>query len=481
MEQGKTLNKWSVLMVVVVSTFMSTLDGSIVNVALPNMARALSVGTSRIQLVALSYLIVISGMVLIFGRLGDMIGKSRTFRYGLLIFSVGSLLCGISYSFLFLIFSRIVQAVGAAAMMANNQGIIAEVFPPDERGKALGLSGTAVALGSLVGPGLGGIIVGAGRWEYIFLINVPIGIAGYFFAYRLLPKGKSMAGQKMDGLGALLLLLSIIPLFTALGEGLNRGFADSLILCGFGVSIVSFFLFIQLEKRKEHPLIRLEIFQNRIFSLSIFCSFLTFVAMFCSNIILPFYLQDVMAYSPQHAGLILMIYPLILMVVAPFGGHLSDKIGSEILTVVGLSLASTGLFAMGTLNKSSSMAHLVLFIAVMAMGMGLFQSPNTSLIMSTVPKNKLGIAGSVNALVRNLGMVSGIALATTVLYSMMSLKLAYKVSNYTAGQDQAFIYGMHVVYLIAAGISLLGAILTLLRYLRSPGWKTAAHAEIQNG
>ncbi|MDF3001847.1 MAG: MDR-type permease, partial [Bacillota bacterium] len=172
-------------MVVVISTFMSTLDGSIVNVALPNMARALSVGTSRIQLVALSYLIVISGMVLIFGRLGDMIGKSRTFRYGLLIFSVGSLLCGISYSFLFLIVSRIVQAVGAAAMMANNQGIIAEVFPPTERGRALGLSGTAVALGSLVGPGLGGIIVGAGRWEYIFLINVPIGVVAYFFAFRL--------------------------------------------------------------------------------------------------------------------------------------------------------------------------------------------------------------------------------------------------------------------------------------------------------
>ncbi|QOX64496.1 MFS transporter [Anoxybacterium hadale] len=472
MEQENTRNKWSVLMVVVVSTFMSTLDGSIVNVALPNMARALGVGTSRIQLVALSYLIVISGMVLIFGRLGDMIGKSRTFRYGLLIFSVGSLLCGISYSFLFLIVSRVVQAVGAAAMMANNQGIIAEVFPAAERGRALGLSGTAVALGSLVGPGLGGIIVGVGRWEYIFLINVPIGIAAYFFAYRLLPKGKSMAGQKMDGLGALLLLLSIIPLFTALGEGLNRGFTDSVILCGFGVSIVSFFLFIQLEKRKEHPLIRLEIFQNRLFSLSIFCSFLTFVAMFCSNIILPFYLQDVMAYSPQHAGLILMIYPLILMVAAPFGGHLSDKIGSEILTVVGLSLASAGLFAMGTLNQNSSMFHLVLFIAVMAMGMGLFQSPNTSLIMSTVPRNKLGIAGSVNALVRNLGMVSGIALATTVLYSMMSLKLAYKVSNYTAGQDQAFIYGMHVVYLIAAGISLLGAILTLLRYLRSPCWKS---------
>lgn len=480
MEQTKTMNKWAVLMVVVVSTFMSTLDSSIVNVALPNMARSLGVGTSRIQLVALSYLIVISGMVLIFGRLGDMFGKSRTFRYGLLVFSLGSLLCGISYTFAFLIFSRIVQAVGAAAMMANNQGIIAEVFPPTERGRALGLSGTSVALGALVGPGLGGMIVGVAQWEYIFLINVPIGVAAYFFACRLLPKGKNFSGEKMDGLGAILLLLSIIPLFTALSEGLNRGFTDSLILCGFGVSIVAFFLFIQLERRREHPLIRLEIFQNRLFSLSIFCSFLTFVAMFCSNIILPFYLQDVMSYSPQQAGLVLMIYPMILMVVAPFGGHLSDKIGSEVLTVIGLSLASAGLFGMGTLNRSSSLLHLVFFIAVLAIGMGLFQSPNTSLIMSSVPKSKLGIAGSVNALVRNLGMVSGIALATTVLYSMMSLKLAYKVSDYSAGQDQAFIYGMHVVYVIAGGISLLGAILTLLRFLRREGLKTEAYAKIQN-
>lgn len=466
MENAQDKNKWTILIIVVISTFMSTLDGSIVNVALPKMARALHVETSSIQLVPLSYLIVITGTVLIFGRLGDIYGKTKLFKFGLGLFTLGSLLCGLTSSFPFLIAARVIQAAGAAGTMANSQGIIAEAFPVTERGRALGLSGTAVALGSLVGPGLGGIIVGVGKWEYIFLINVPIGIAAFYAASKLLSKGHKTAKGKLDGAGAVLIMLTIVPLFMSVSEGLNFGYTSPLILLGFLVSVISFLIFIPLERRNENPLIQLQIFENKLFSLSVFCGFITFIALFCNNIILPFYLQDVMSYAPQHAGLIMMTYPLILMVAAPVSGHLSDKVGSEILTFIGLVLTSLGLFFMSTLNEHSTLPTMLIFIAAMSVGNGLFQSPNNALIMSTVTRDKLGVAGSINALVRNMGMVCGISLATTLLYSMMSLKLGYHVSDYVTGNSSAFIFGMRIVYITAAAICFVGALLTLFRLIK---------------
>lgn len=468
MGEVKNRNKWSVLMIVVLSTFMSTLDSSIVNVALPRMADSLGVTTASIQFVATSYLIVISGTVLIFGKLGDMFGKTSMFILGVIVFTIGSLLCGLSHSYWFLIMARAVQAIGAAGTMANNQGIVTEVFPAQERGKALGLLGTAVALGSLVGPGLGGMIVGVLSWEYIFTINVPIGIIATVGAFFLLPKTKTKtkANGKMDLYGAVLFIVTIVSLFGALSEGLNLGFGNPLILTGFFVAAICFAAFLFVEKNRKDPMIQLDIFKNGLFSLSIFCGFISFIAMFCNNIILPFYLQDVMEFSPQKAGLIMMAYPLILMVVAPASGHLSDKIGSEILTFIGLVFTSIGLFFMSFLNEKSAVITMVCFIGIMSVGMGLFQSPNNSLIMSTVSRDKLGVAGSINALVRNIGMVCGIALATTLLYGMMSSRLGYRVTDYIPGRSDAFLFGMNIVYITASVICLIGAVLTFFRLKR---------------
>jgi EmrB/QacA subfamily drug resistance transporter len=467
MEATSGRSRWLILLTVVMLTFMATLDGSIVNVALPVMAKALKVTTANIQLVVTSYLIIIAATILVFGRLGDIIGKTTVFKFGITLFTIGSLFCGLTSSLPILILARVIQAIGAAGSMANSQGIITETFPANERGKALGLTGTAVALGSLTGPALGGFIVGAARWEFIFLINVPIGIITLFYALKLLPKGLKTAKGMMDGVGAVLFMFTIVPLFAALGEGQSVGFMNPIILLGFVVAVISFIAFIMVEKKKSNPLLQLQIFENKLFSLSIFCGFISFVAIFCTNIIQPFYLQDVMSFTPAHTGLILMIYPLILAVVAPASGHLSDKIGSEILTFIGLVLTSLGLLLMSTLNVNSTLISMVIFIGIMSIGNGLFQSPNNSLIMSTVPKDKLGIAGSVNALIRNLGMVCGIALATTLLYNRMSSKLGYQVTDYVVGRNDAFIYGMRTVYITAAIICLIGAVITFLRLSKS--------------
>ncbi|WKY44624.1 MFS transporter [Eubacteriaceae bacterium ES2] len=468
MNQSENINnrRWIILVVVLLITFMATLDGSIVNVALPVMTESLNVSTSSIQLVVTSYLITVSALILIFGRLGDLLGKSRIFKFGIVIFTFGSLLCGLSHTFIVLVIARIIQAIGAAATMANNQGIITHVFPAHERGRALGMTGTFVALGALTGPALGGLIVGALSWEYIFLINVPIGIFGFIMAMKILPHNKVDRQEKLDLKGSLLFMMTIIPMFAAIEVGGQIGFAQPLVLAGLGVALFSFIGFLMIEKKQQEPLLDLSIFNNSLFSLSLFCAFLSFVALFCSNIIQPFYLQNAMGYSPSFAGMLLMIYPAILAIVAPVSGYMSDKIGSEFLTFIGLAITSLGLFLMSSLTVNTSLPIIVTYTALLGIGNGLFQSPNNSLIMSTVTKHKLGIAGSVNALIRNMGMVFGIAVSTTILYSRMSAMIGYKVTDYIEGQSDAFIYGMHTVYLVAGTISLIGAALTALRLIR---------------
>lgn len=460
-------NRWTILLTVVSLTFMATLDSSIVNVALPVMSAKLSVSMASIGWVVTSYLIVISSTILIFGRLGDIIGKTRVFSYGVGLFTVGSLFCGISPNLVLLVVSRIIQAIGAACAMSANQGIITHVFPANERGRALGTSGTFVALGTMVGPPLGGFIVSALSWHYIFLINIPIGILVFIVGSKILPRTSKPLDEKVDTIGAALFIITIVALFGSLIRGQEIGYHKITVIAGFVISFISFAAFLLAERRIKMPLLDLHIFENRLFSISILCGFISFIAISCSNIIQPFYLQDTLKLSPAVTGMFMMVYPLILSVVAPASGYLSDKIGSEFLTFLGLMFTSVGLILMSTLNQYSSLWTMGIFIAIMSLGNGLFQSPNNSLIMSTVPKNKLGIAGSVNALIRNLGMVVGISYSTTLLYNRMSHKVGYHVVNYIVGRDDVFIYGMRYVYIIAALICIGGAIITAIRLYNS--------------
>jgi EmrB/QacA subfamily drug resistance transporter len=446
---------------------MATLDGSIVNVALPDMADKLNVSSASIQWVVTSFLITIVATILIFGRLGDIKGKTKIFKFGVVLFTFGSLLCGFTNSLLVLVVARVIQAIGAAATMATNQGIITQVFPQNERGKALGVLGTFVALGAMAGPPLGGIIVSAISWEYIFLINVPIGIIVFILTMKIFPKSSKGIDEKFDGKGALLFGISTVSLFGAVVEGQTIGYNNIYIISAFIISAITFVAFLWIESKIDLPLLYLKIFSNSLFSISIVCAFISFIAISASNIILPFYFQDALKLSPATTGLFMIVSPLVLSVVAPFSGHLSDKIGSEILTLIGLTLTSLGLFLISTLNESSPVIMLILFIIIMSTGNGMFQSPNNSLVMSTVSKDKLGIAGSVNALIRNLGMVFGTSLATSLLYNRMSSKAGYRVVDYIEGRDDIFIYGMRCVYISAAILCVVGAIITGIRLYNS--------------
>lgn len=459
-------NRGLILAIVVLLPFMGTLDSTIINVALPVMVKIFNVNMTSVQLVVISYLVTIVSTILFFGRLGDIKGKSKIFNLGLLVFTIGSLLCGLSKSFSSLVVFRIIQALGASAAMANNQGIITQVFPASERGKALGINATFLALGTMLGPALGGFIISYLSWHYIFFINIPIGIIAVIMGFKILPKKLEDKKEKIDFLGAGIFGASVICLFCSLLVGQRVGYDNYLIILGFIVAICLFCVFIYIEKKLKHPLIDLSLFKNSLFSVGILCTFICYVAFNSNNMVQPFYLQDVLKMSPSYAGMVMMISPIIITVLAPFSGHLSDKIGSEFLTLVGLALMGAGLGLMATLNENSSLYSLVIFIALLAVGNALFLSPNNSLVMSSAPSNKLGIAGSINAFVRNLAQTSGVAMATLILYSFMSIKMGEKVYGYVEGRSDVFIYGMRYVYIVAATICLVGVLITGFRLKR---------------
>ncbi|NFT07320.1 MFS transporter [Clostridium botulinum] len=459
-------NNWIILAIVVMSPFMACLDSSIINVALPVMAKDLSTSMAGIQQIVTTYLIVISATILIFGRLGDIKGKTSVFKYGFIIFVLGSLFCGISTTLNFLTFSRIVQGIGAAMTMSTSQGIITHTFPKNERGRALGISGTFVALGTLLGPPLGGLIISVVSWEYIFLINVPIGTVAFIVAMKYLPKDKITTKQTLDYNGAILFLICIVSLFLGLLKGQKIGYNHITIILSFIIALVSFIVFIILESKIKNPLVDLSIFKNRVFSINVFCAFLSFVGISCINIIQPFYLQDVLELSPGTTGFIMMGYPIVLTIIAPLSGYLADKIGSKILTLSGLLVSAIGLFAMTTLNEQSSFLIIISVISIVALGNGIFQSPNNTLVMSSVEKSKLGIAGGINALIRNLGFVFGVSFSTTVLYNRMSYKIGYRVLDYVEGRGDVFIYGMKWVYALAAIGCIIGFIISLIDKLQ---------------
>jgi EmrB/QacA subfamily drug resistance transporter len=463
-ESNLDKRRWLILAVVLMGTFMSTLDSSIVNVALPDMAKKLSVGINTIQWVVTSYLIVIASIVLIFGRIADMIGKTLVYQCGFAIFSLGSLLCGFSANVNFLIFSRILQAMGAAMIMSSNQGIIASIFPPNERGRALGLSGTTVAIGTMLGPPIGGIMVEVFNWQSIFLVNVPIGVIAFFLGKKIFPKSERKGNFKeFDVKGSILFIVFVVALFWAMLSGESMGWNNIAIVTSFIIALIALIVFYPVEKKKENPMLDFTMFHNKLFDVSIFCAFASFTAIFCNNIIQPFYLQYILNINPARAGMLMMVFPICVGIVAPVSGYISDKIGSELLTVLGLMATTIGLVLIGFLNSYSNYIDIISRIAVLGIGNGMFQSPNNTIIMSLVPKNKLGIAGSINALVRNIGMVFGIAFSVALLYNRMSAKIGYKVLNFVPGRPDIFIYAMKIVYIVAASICLVGMMLTVIR------------------
>ena len=466
---GPDPRRWMILRIVILITLMSSLDGNIVNIALPILSDRLNEPMSAITWIVTSYLLVICALALFFGRLGDIKGNTLIFKFGIIVFTCGSLLCGISVNLATLVICRIIQAVGAAASMATSQGIITQLFPPNERGRALGFNGTSVALGAMIGPPLGGFIISALSWHFIFLINVPIGAVAFILARRILPKGATL-DEKLDIKGVILFGLSVALILCAIGSGEYMDFLNPLIGAALLIGIILFAAFIVTELRQKQPMLDLSIFKNSLFTISVACAFLVFVSLNSINILQPFYLQNACGLNALTAGLMMMIYPVILAVAAPLSGYLSDRIGQRLPTLIGLCFSVMGYVGAAFMTVSTSLVLTGFVYGFLGLGNALFQSPNTSLIMSSIPRHKLGVAGSINGLVRNLGFIIGVLLTTTILFSSMSARYGRPVNDYIAERPDLFIYGMRITYLSMACICFIGVLITATRLYT---WKKA--------
>lgn len=450
--------KWRAMLVVSIGIFMATLDGSIVNIALPTLTDYFSTDILTIEWVILSYLVTITTLLLTLGRLSDMYGRKPVFSLGLLIFSLGSGLCSLSASATQLIAFRVVQGLGAAMVMANGPAIITDVFPHTERGKAMGLIGTVVSIGSMAGPVLGGFLIHLWGWQSIFYLNIPVGLLGTVYAHRTLETDQPHDGQKFDIPGAFFMFLSLISLLLVITRGQELGWDSPATIGLCAVFVLFLTIFAMAENKVDQPMIELSLFRNRPFTASNASGLLSFIAMFTVILLMPYYMENILGYNPSHVGMALIAVPLVMALVAPISGWISDKTNSFILSSLGMGVSCLALFLLGNLDQDATFPDIVLRLGMIGLGMGLFQSPNNSIVMGSVPKNRLGIAGGMLGMVRNLGMVTGVAISgavfTSGLKSYQAAGLSYEVS---------FLGGFHNAFMVAAVICGVGIIMSLMR------------------
>ena len=412
--------KWAVLSAVGVGTFMSALDGSVVNTLLPTLGSALGASVASIEWVVTVYLLVVSGVLLIVGRLGDLRGHKDVYLAGFLGFLVSSGLCGLSRSVGVLVAFRAVQALSAAMLFANAPAILTASFPPSERGRALGLQAVMTYLGLAVGPPLGGLLATRLGWQSVFFINVPVGALGFWLTQRNIARDRP-AGRppRFDVLGAALFFFGLLALLLALNQGHAWGWVSAPTLGLVGLSAAALFAFVVVEHRRREPMLDLALFSRPVFSGAVFSASLSYVAQFAILFLLPFYLRW-RGLSPGEAGLVLTAQPLVMMLSAPFAGSLSDRLGTRGPIVLGLGLLTAGLVALSFVGPHTPIATVVAAMAVCGLGFGAFVAPNNSRLLGAAPPNRRGIASGVLAAARNVGMVMGVGLAGAIFTTVLA-------------------------------------------------------------
>lgn len=454
------MRRWWILGSIAFGTFISVVNNTIVNVALPTISRMMGLDLKVLQWVILVFLLTVSATLLVAGRLADLVGRKWIYTGGFLVLMAGSLICGLASGFFILLVGRVIQAVGAAMPMANGMAITAATFPPEERGRALGIVGSVVAIGAFLGPVLGGFLVDVLGWRWVFLINLPLGTLAFFAALGLLPQDRpARRGEGFDYPGALLFAGAIIMLLLGLSGAGTPPVRWTLVLAGAIVATA----FIWWERRQPHPLLDLELFRLPLFSTSLAAALLAFLSMSGMMLLTPFYLEEVLGYPPYQVGLMMSPYPLMMAAVAPVSGWLSDRWGPVGLTTGGLFLNILALLSLSFMGERASYLEIALHLVVLGVGMGMFQSPNNSTVMGLVPLQKLGVAGGMNALVRNIGMTVGTAIVVMLFSGIRQLYLKGVGHPAPGEQVAAFLEGWQAVFLFSAGMAVLAAVFSVVR------------------
>lgn len=461
-DSGEQRRKWLVLLAVGFGTFMSALDGSIVNTILPVINSAFGTDVATIEWVLTIYLLVVCGSLLTFGRLGDLYGHKKVYVSGFIVFIVASLACSLAPTAGTLVALRGLQAVGASMLFSNSPAILTTAFPSSQRGQALGMLATMTYLGLTFGPFIGGSIAQHLTWRAVFAINVPTGLLALGLSIRCIPHDVlSEDSERFDIPGAMTFLAGMVVLMLALNRGHVWGWGSATTLILFAVSFLLLVSFFVMEARVRHPMLDLSLFRNETFSSATASAILNYAALLSVLFLLPFYLIQGRGLTPVHAGLLLTSYPIVMAIMAPMSGTISDRIGTRIPASVGMAIMATGLLLLSRLGPDSPLINVALLLAVVGVGTGVFISPNTSALMGAAPQHRQGIAAGILATARNVGMVLGVGIAGAIF----STVLAHESSQQPTG---ALFEAISAAFRLAAAIALLGFLTSSVR-LRPPG------------
>lgn len=457
MVEERHTHKWLILASVGCALLMGTIDGSIVNVALPSLTTDLHTQFHVVQWAVLSFLMGLVVLILMAGRMGDMVGKKRVFTAGLITFVLASALCGLSPGIYWLIAFRFLQAIGSAMIVALGVAIIAETWPSAEHGKAIGISAGLISLGAAAGPALGGFILHALNWRWIFFVNVPVGLVSLalvrIYVPDLQPRNRD---EKFDIVGAVLIGVTMLAFVLAMTFTQTHGLFSMPV-----VSLLIFFaaaliVFIWTEKHVAHPMLDLSLFRNAGFTLNLLTGFTTFVCISGILLLFPFYLQLVKRMDQQHIGIVMSVVPLSLVILAPIAGMLADRVGTRPVSLIGLAVILISYVLMSRITVSTPALIFILLTLPNGIGMAIFQSPNNTAIMAAAPRRRLGVANGMLGLSRTLGQLTGVS----ILGAFFARRLQYyegKAVDVTAAgnssivralQDQAYL----AVVLVAAGM-----------------------------
>jgi EmrB/QacA subfamily drug resistance transporter len=456
--------KWGVLLAVGIGTFMTALDTSVVNTVLPVIGENFKEPITAVEWIVTIYLLVLSGLLLSFGRLGDIRGHKATFIAGFLIFMGGSFFSGAAPNVHFLIGSRAFQALGGAMIAANSPAILTKSFPAEQRGQALGLQATMTYLGLTAGPSLGGWLATLFGWRVVFYINLPIGLATILLSIRFIPTSRNhKAAEPFDYAGAATFMVGLGALLLALNQGEQWGWTSIPILALLSFAIILLLVFVFIEQRTPHPMLDLSLFKHLPFSLTTISAVINYIGVFTSIFLMPYYLIQGRGYTPAEAGLILTAQPVIMAVIAPISGTLSDRIGTRLPTALGMAVLSGGLYFLSRLTAQSSIWMTMLALAVVGLGTGAFISPNNSALMGSAPKSRQGIAAGILATARNFGMVLGVGIAGAIFATVLSHGSSGLGNVGTVSQNSAIFSALSMSFMAAAGITVLGILTCLYR------------------
>jgi EmrB/QacA subfamily drug resistance transporter len=475
-EAGLNDRRWTLLALTSVGAFMTPLDASIVAVALPKMGPLLNLSFAASLWVQAAYLLSIAVLLIPLGRLADQRGRVHFYLAGIAIFTVASLAAALSWNGPSLILSRILQGIGGALLYATSAAIVTSVFPAQERGRALGINVMAVYLGLSVGPPLGGFLVDHFGWPWIFLVNLPIGLAVFLWGWRILPRSQG-AGQRretagaflaggLDLPGAALLATFLVGLLVPLTFASEWGWESPRVWTLLGLSVLALAAFRAQETRATVPLVDLDLLRrNRLFAAANLAALLNYMALYSIAILTAVQLQLVQGRSAKVTGWIMLGQPLMQACLSPLAGRLSDRVGSRVLSTSGMLLTALGMVLLALLGRSGSMLPIVAALAIVGIGMAAFSAPNTSAIMGSVDRSQLSVASAFLGTMR----VTGQALSVAILGGIAASHLApggWRLLLRAGGSPQAadaFARGYSTAMLTGAGLALLGAWASLAR------------------